>query len=204
MELALAFHRGEVESSDDEVDAALGLPARRPTGQPFEDEALLRRHPGESFADLPTPYPVARGLLEMLQLGADDVFFDLGCAEGRVLLYGGVTTPARFVGIEIVEERAKVARRAAHALGLAPRVSVVTGNVLDADLSLATVFYLFRPFGEETEAKVLLRLHDEARRRAVVVVTHRIAPGHLDPELFEPLATGLLQVHRSAGPAARR
>ncbi len=133
----------------------------------------------------------------MLQLGASDVLFDLGCAEGRVVLYGGVTTPARFVGIEIVEERAEVARRAAEALALSPRVSVVAGNVLDADLSPATVFYLFRPFGEETEAKVLLRLHEEARRRSVIVVTHRIAPGHMDPEVFEPLATGLLQVHRS-------
>jgi hypothetical protein len=195
--LVRAFHRGEIEPGDTALDVALGLPPRRPTGQPFEDLALTERHPGESFADLPTPYPVARGLFEMLALGADDVLLDLGCAEGRVILYGAVVTQARFVGIEIVEERASIARAAAAALGLADRVEVLRANVLDAALERGTVFYLFRPFGEETERRVLARLHQEGRARAITVVTHRIAPGQMDPEVFEPVATGLLQFHRS-------
>lgn len=195
--LIAAFHRGEVDVGDPALDVAIGLPPREPTGQPFETPALLERHPGESFADLPTPYAVARGLFEMLELGAADVFFDLGCAEGRVLLYGAVVTEARFVGIEIVEERAQIALGAVAALGLADRVEVQCANVLEASLERATVFYLFRPFGEATEARVLARLHEQGRARAIIVVTHRITPGQMDPGVFEPVATGLLQVHRS-------
>lgn len=197
LDLVRAFHRREVEVSDEALDAALGLPVRRPTGQPFEDEALVRRHPGESFADLPTPYVVARDLLELLRPSPDDLVVDLGCATGRVVLYGGVVTDARLLGIEIVEERAAIGAAAARALGLSPRVSVTAGNVLDHDLSRGTVFYMFRPFGEATEAEVVRRLHDEARRRPIVIATMRMARVTFDPDVFDAITTGTLSLHRS-------
>lgn len=197
LDLVRAFHRREVEVSDEVLDAALGLPPRRPTGQPFEDEALVRRHPGESFADLPTPYVVARDLFDLLRPSADDVVLDPGCAMGRVVLYGGVVTGARLVGIEIVEERAAIGAAAAEALGLAPRVAIVAGNVLAHDVSRATIVYMFRPFGEATEAEVVRRLHDEARRRPLTVATMRMARVTFDPDVFEPVATGALRIAAS-------
>lgn len=206
LDLVRAFHRREVEASDEALDAALGLPPRTPTGQPFEDEELVRRHPGESFADLPTPYVVARDLFEVLHPTEDDVVLDLGCAMGRVVLYGGVVTGARLVGIEIVEERAAIAAAAVEALGLAPRVSIVAGNVLAHDLSRATIVYMFRPFGEATEAEVVRRLHDEARRRPLTVATMRMNRVTFDPDVFDAVATGTLTVHGSArggGPPGR-
>ena len=197
LDLVRAFHRREVEVSDEALDAALGLPPRTPTGQPFEDEALVRRHPGESFADLPTPYVAARDLFDVLRPSAADVVLDLGCATGRVVLYGGVVTGAQLLGIEIVEERAAIGAAAVHTLGLAPRVTVVAGNVLDHDLGRATIVYMFRPFGEATEAAVVRRLHDAARRRDLTVATMRMARVVFDPDVFDPVATGTLTIHRS-------
>lgn len=197
LDLVRAFHRREVEVSDEALDAALGLPVRRPTGQPFEDDALVRRHPGESFADLPTPYVVARDLLELLRPSPDDLVVDLGCATGRVVLYGGVVTDAGLLGIEIVEERAAIGAAAARSLGLSPRVTITAGNVLERDLARGTTFYMFRPFGEATEAEVMRRLHDEARRRPITVATLRMARLTFDPDVFDAITTGTLTVHRS-------
>lgn len=196
LELIRAFHRGEVVATDDDLDAALGLPRRQPVMAIHEDPELVRRHPGESFADLPTPFDVARGLFETLDLDADDVVFDLGCGTGRVVLYGAAVTPARFHGIEIVEERVVIAQEAIRASGI-ERVTFVDGSVLDHDLSQPTVFYMARPFTDEIEQRVFARLYEEAQRRDVTVVTHRIRPGLLDPAILVPISTGMLSIHRS-------
>jgi SAM-dependent methyltransferase len=195
-DLVRAFHRGIADATSEALDEALGLPRRQPVLGIHEDEDLVRRHPGESFADLPTPYDVARGLFETLALDEDDVVFDLGCGTGRVVLYGAAVSPARFRGIEIVEERVAIAQDAIRASGLG-RVTVVGGSVLDHDLSEPSVFCMARPFGDDTEARVFARLYEEARRRDVMVVTHRIRPGLLDARILEPISTGTLNIHRS-------
>jgi len=193
-----AFHLGTTDPSEEAMDAALGLPQRVPILGIYEDPDLARRHPGESFADLPTPFAIARGLFEALALSADDVMFDLGCGTGRVVLYGAAVTPARFHGIEIVEGRVEVGQVAVRTSGL-DRVTIACGSVMDHDLSAASVFYMCRPFGDETEAKVVERLHAEARRRPIRVVTHRVRPGRLDPSILEPISTGTLTIYRSIG-----
>ncbi len=196
LDLVRAFQRSAVEPGDDELDAALGLPPRKPVLGIYEDPELARRHPHESFADLPTPFDVTRGLFEALDLGPDDVLFDLGCGTGRVVLYGAVVSPARFVGIEIVEERVEVARDAVRASGI-ERVTFVAASALDHELSTPSVLYLSRPFADEIEAKVVAKIQDEARRRALTVVTHRMRPGRFDPAVLEPISTGTLTIYRS-------
>ncbi len=72
-----------------------------------------------------------------------DVFYDLGCGDGRVCRYIGRKNPkARVIGIEI-----------AHVLYLwnklmsliqpPPNVEIVRGNALKRDLSDANVVYLY-------------------------------------------------------------
>lgn len=195
-----AFHRGEAEATSDELDVALGLSPRRGSDAPFEDPELVARHPGQSFADLPTPYDVTRGLFETLDLGPDDVVFDLGCGTGRVVLYGAAVCPAAFFGIEIVEERVAEGRAAIEASGQA-RVTIVQGSALELDLAPATVVYLARPFGDENEAKMMARLATEARKRRLRVVTHRIRPGRIDEVAFEVVSVGTLSFYRSRHPA---
>jgi predicted RNA methylase len=196
LELVRAYHRGEGEVADAQLDAALGLPAQCFELLPDRDRALAQRHPGESTVDVATPFDVCRGLFAQLSLGADDVFFDLGCAAGRVVLYGAAVTPARFVGIELVQERAELARGAADRFGQA-RVRIVTGNVLEQDLSEATVIYAFRPFSVETEASVLERVHHLAAQRPITVAAHRLQPSLFDAAVFDRAGDGALVILRS-------
>lgn len=182
-----AYRVGEVDRTDAELDAALGLV-----------------DPHDARVDLPphaaTPYAICRGLFEALPLGADDVVLDLGSGTGRVVVYGALVSPARFVGVEIVEERARASARAVAELGL-ERASIVTGDVLDPALAplfeSATVFYAFRPFSDELEQRVFDKVNKEGARRRVTVATHRIRPRCLDAELFECVSSGSLAIHRS-------
>jgi SAM-dependent methyltransferase len=196
IELVRAYHREEREASEAELDAALGLPAWRSVA---EESELEKRHPGSSVPGVPTPYPIIRGLFHGLALGPEDLFVDLGCGDGRVIFYGALTTPARFRGVELVAERVQTARDNAARLGLR-QVELVNADALDVDLGQGTVFYLFRPFSPAVEVPMLARLHDEARRRRITLAAHRLLPSLVDPEVFEPLSTGLVLIHRSRHP----
>lgn len=187
------FQRGssgrEVEPTDAELDAALGLV-----------------DPHDTRVDIPphaaTPYAVCRGLFEALQLGADDVVLDLGSGTGRVVVYGALVSAARFVGVEIVEERSRDSARAVRHLGL-DRATIITGDVLDPALAhlfaSATVFYAFRPFSDDFEQRVFDAINAQGARRRVTVATHRIRPRCLAAELFECVSSGALAIHRSRG-----
>jgi precorrin-6B methylase 2 len=195
-ELIDAYHREERDADDDALDAALGIPAQRWRHRPGRDAALQAEHVGESIVDVPTPYEICRRIFSSVTLESHDLFIDLGCAAGRVVLYGALVTTARFRGIELIAERAAIATEAARRLEL-DRVEIIEGDVLDQDFGAGTVFYAFRPFSVETEAKVLERLHAEARRRAITVVTHRLQPSLFDLTVFERTDHGALQVLRS-------
>jgi len=198
LELLRAYHReqlDEASSNDAQLDAALGLPES--VWIPSAEHGVLQaRHPGESIVNLATPYAVCRGLFHALELGDEDRFIDLGCGDGRVLIYGAAVSSARFCGVELVAERARGAVERVKKLEL-ERVTIVQGDVLEQDFGEGDVFYAHRPFSVETETEVLARIHDEARRRPIRVATHRLQPSLFDAALFERVMFGALIIYRS-------
>ncbi len=86
-------------------------------------------------------------LLEWLDLGPRDVFYDLGSGLGKVVLMAGLVTRARrCVGIELATSRVEEARRA---IAIAERRRLISRgrctirneNILTTDLHDATVLY---------------------------------------------------------------
>ncbi len=197
-ELFAAYHAEQRDPSDDELDAALGIPSHAQRWTPRQDTAIQARYTGESTVNVLTPYAICRGLFRELNVSADDLVIDLGCASGRVVLYGALVTDARFRGVELVAERAQQGIDAAERLGLT-KVQFVVGNALDEDLSRGNVFYLFRPFSERTEAAVVAELHAQGRRRPITVATHRLQPSLFDPQVFTSTPFGALVLYRTAG-----
>lgn len=90
----------------------------------------------------PTPLPVVRTMLEMAGVGADDVVFDLGSGDGRVLIEAAARG-ARGVGIEIRPSLVERARENARTAGVSDRVTFRHGNMYEADIRDATVVALF-------------------------------------------------------------
>lgn len=103
-------------------------------------------------------------------ISADDVVLDLGAGLGHVPILVNLLSDARAIGVEREPAYVDSAMDAVRALGL-DDVSIVQGDARDADLSLATVFYLFTPFVGTILRDVAAKIEQEARRRAVRVVT---------------------------------
>lgn len=92
---------------------------------------------------VPTPEHVVLQMLELADVSSEDVVYDLGSGDGRIVIAAARDFGARGVGIEIDPELIKQARRNAEAAGVADRVEFRQGDLFEADLSDATVVTLY-------------------------------------------------------------
>lgn len=116
-----------------------------------------------------TPYGVIKKVIRELDLGADDVLYDLGAGYGRMVLYAAITTPAICRGIEIMEERVEVSRAAKGRLQL-DNAELIAGDVLEQDFSDGNIFYLFCPFPDSVLVKVKEALQQLANIKPITIV----------------------------------
>jgi len=114
---------------------------------------------------LPTARHKVHAMLQMADLGADDVLYDLGCGDGRALVIAARTFGARAVGIEIDPLRFLWCQLLITVLGLRRRVTVIFGNIFQQDLRPADVVtcYLLLETNQKLESKLLRELRPQAR-----------------------------------------
>jgi SAM-dependent methyltransferase len=139
------------------VEAQLGIDGD--AGRSLPGEHMLPYH--ASGVD-----PVLRALAEV-PVRADDVFIDIGCGRGKVVLLAAIVTGARARGVDVQPELIERARAAAARLGIDARFECADAR--EADLADGTVFYFYTPFTGPVFAAVLARLRRIAERRAIVV-----------------------------------
>jgi SAM-dependent methyltransferase len=120
--------------------------------------------------DVPTPYiPSTRqNVDEMLRLAAvrpDDVVYDLGSGDGRVVISAARDWGARAVGIELDRELVSQSTESARREGLGSRVSFRHGDIFAADLRDASVvtLYLLTSLVQRLEPKLLAELKPGTR-----------------------------------------
>ena len=92
---------------------------------------------------IPTPEPIAIRMLEAAKVKADDLVYDLGSGDGRVVILAAQNFGARAVGVEILPDLCRKASERIRALGLDERVRMVEDSVFHVDLSPATVVTMF-------------------------------------------------------------
>jgi len=129
---------------------------------------------GSFISWVPTPWDDINTFFELAPVTAGDVVYDLGCGDGRLLLAAVEKGAGRAVGIELDAGHAQEARDAAQSKGLADRVRIIESDVMDADLSGATVVvcYLF------TTASKALKPKFEAELRPGTRVVMESFPVH--------------------------
>jgi SAM-dependent methyltransferase len=142
------------------IGAGAGLPAVQ-VGKPSENPPRLAPY-------VPSPMGIVEAMLELAGVGPEDVVFDIGSGDGRIVIAAAELHGAFGVGIEIDPDLVVRSRRAIEEKGLTDRVRIIQANALDVDLSEADVVTLYLTVsGNEA-----LRPHLEASlRRGTRVVS---------------------------------
>ena len=133
---------------------------------------------------VPTAMSTVHRMLEMAEVGPDDLVYDLGCGDGRLMVTAARYYGARAVGIELDPLRYLWCQALITALRLRKRVRIIRGSFFTQDLSDADVIacYLLPSVNQDLETKLKEELRPETR-----VVSHYFTfPGlhrlRMDPE----------------------
>jgi cyclopropane fatty-acyl-phospholipid synthase-like methyltransferase len=97
----------------------------------------------EEIPFVPTPIEVVDKMLEIAEVQKDDVVYDLGSGDGRVVIRAAKKYGARGVGIEMDQSLIDKARTAAAAEGVSHLVEFRAEDALKTNLSPATVVTLY-------------------------------------------------------------
>jgi SAM-dependent methyltransferase len=125
-----------------------------------------------------TPPDVVTEMLRLAKVKRNDVVYDLGCGDGRIVI-AAARTGARGVCIDLYPEHIATARRNAARAGVARRIEFRVGDLFDADLRPATVvtLYLLPEVNRRLRPKLLGELRPGAR-----VVSHSFDMGDWAPD----------------------
>ena len=119
--------------------------------------AGCRTIPGQDVRYEPTPMPVVRALLDLADVGPEDLVFDLGSGDGRIPITAAREFGARGVGIEIDPALVTEAQAKAREAGVEGRVEFRLGDMYAADVRSATVVTLFLHPGPNLKLREKLR-----------------------------------------------
>ena len=90
-----------------------------------------------------TPPDVVQRMLRLAGTGPQDVVYDLGCGDGRIVIAAAQTFGARGVGVDIDPALVARAQEAARAAGVAHLVTFRVQDAMTVDVSEATVVTLY-------------------------------------------------------------
>ncbi len=116
-----------------------------------------------------TPLEVAKRMLDLSQVRAGEVLYDLGCGDGRLVILAAKDIGAKATGIELREDLVERARTEIKRLNLEGKVNVIQGNFFEVNISDADVItlYLTSSANERLRPKLEAELKHGAR-----VVSH--------------------------------
>jgi ribosomal protein L11 methylase PrmA len=128
-----------------------------------------------------TPMEVVAKMLEMAEVDSQDIVYDIGCGDGRIVVMAAEKYGARGVGIDIDPQRIDEAKENARSANVEHLLRFYLGNATTMNFSEATVVALYLL----PESNAILRpMFDEQLEPGVVVVTHNYRiPGWEEKEV---------------------
>jgi ribosomal protein L11 methylase PrmA len=118
-------------------------------------------------------------MLRMAKVTKNDVVYDLGCGDGRIVIAAAQKHGARGVGIDINPVRVQEAQENARTAGVTDRVKFLTQDLFETDLSEASVvtLYLLPSVNLKLRPKLLKELKPGTR-----IVSHSFDMGDWKPD----------------------
>ena len=119
------------------VTLCLGLQVRA------QDEAASDKPIKKDVPYVPTPQPVVDRMLEMAQVTKDDVVYDLGCGDGRMVVTAAKKYGARGVGVDIDPQRIKESNENAKSAGVTDKVKFSIKDLFTMEFGEANVLTMY-------------------------------------------------------------
>ena len=95
------------------------------------------------------------------RLSSSDVFYDLGSGKGRIMCFMARKPIKRVVGIELSEYLCEIAKQNADNLrGKNAEIIIECKDVVQADLSDGTIYFMYNPFGSDTMKVVINKIEN--------------------------------------------
>ncbi len=97
---------------------------------------------GKDVVWVPTPPELVEKMMDMAQVGPNDVVMDLGSGDGRNII-AAAKRGATAIGVEFNPDMVALSTRLAKEAGVAGKATFVQGDMYTADISKANVMALF-------------------------------------------------------------
>ncbi len=139
---------------------------------PFSRAVEQQKEPEVPF--VPTPNEVVEEMLKMANVGKNDVLYDLGCGDGRIVITAAKKFGCRGVGIDIDPKRIRESRENAIEVGVSDKVKFIQMDLFETNIREATVVTLY------LLSEVNLRLRPKLFRELAPgtrVVSHEFSMG---------------------------
>ena len=131
---------------------------------------------------VPSPYDVVNRMLTLAEVTADDVVYDLGSGDGRIVITAAQRYGARGVGIDIDPQRIAESNANAERAGVQHLVEFIEMDVMEADVSEATVVTLYLLSSSNARLRPILtrQLRPGAR-----IVSHAFSMGDWEADVVD-------------------
>jgi SAM-dependent methyltransferase len=129
---------------------------------------------------VPTRHDAVRDLLQMAEAGTEDIVYDLGSGDGRVVIAAVRDFHVRkAVGVEIKPNLVRKSRDAAARARVAKRAEFIQSDLFSTDFSRASVvvLYLSHQANLDLRARLIRTLKPGSR-----IVSHRFGMGEWTPD----------------------
>lgn len=163
--------------------------SREITFKAGDDLTVDLRNKDENYPDdirirwIQTPRDVVKEMGKLARIGETDVVCDLGCGDGIMVITAVKEMKARKgIGIDVDPKRVTEARANAKAAGIAERIEIREGNILDVtarDIGDVSVIMIY--MGEEINLRLRPKLWSSLKPGSRIV-SHRFSMGDWRPE----------------------
>lgn len=136
---------------------------------------------GKTVPDIeyvPTPTNVLDKMLEAAKLSKDDVLYDLGCGDGRIVATAAKKFGLKAKGFDIDPQRVKESKETVKKMGVENLVTIEQRDIFEVDLSPATVVTLY--LLPELNVRLIPQL--EKLKPGSRIVSHDFDMAGVDPE----------------------
>jgi SAM-dependent methyltransferase len=131
-----------------------------PAAQGLNGATLIKQVPY-----VPTPQDIVEKMLDLAKVTSDDVVYDLGSGDGRIVITAAQKYGAHAVGIEINPDLFRESSSRIKDLGLDDRAHIICEDMFNVSIHRATVvmLYLLTSFNEKLRPKLDSQLRPGAR-----------------------------------------